>query len=225
MLLGGRVNLPLCTENRALAGKSGMFHVKKLKKNGLAMGKTGFACWNVPPFSLLPQGGIPQDGLCPSEYTPHSLFLLRKRECAVHGGREKAHRDKLSGGAANSPIRRSDRYELPAKSGSLLQAALMNVPHRTASPHLKPRYSPGCKPERFPAPAPCVPLRCTLPGIYDERLHQPALSGAGSAEREAGGVLFAARGFMGLSARRTGLDALRTPPVPRRGKQVFAQNS
>ena len=210
---------------QGFGGKKRNVSREKVKIERLGHGENRLCLLECPPLSLLPQGGIPQDGLCPSECTPHSLFLLRKRECAVHGGREKAPRDELSGGAANSPIRRSDRYELPAKSGSLLQAALMNVPHRTASPHLKPRYSPGCKPERFPAPAPCVPLRCALPGIYDERLHQPALSGAGSAEREAGGVLFAARGFMGLSARRTGLDALRTPPVPRRGKQVFAQNS
>ena len=66
--------------------------------------------------------------------------------------------------AVNSPIRRSDRYALPPKSGSLLPAAPINAPWRTVSPHLAAWRSPGCKPERLSATAPCVPLRYALPG-------------------------------------------------------------
>ena len=66
--------------------------------------------------------------------------------------------------AVNSPIRRSGCHELPTKSGSLLPAAPINAPWRTVSPHLAAWRSPGCKPERLSATAPCVPLRYALPG-------------------------------------------------------------
>ena len=67
---------------------------------------------------------------------------------------------------ANSSLRRSGRYALPTKSGSLLPAAPINVPRRTVSPHLATWRSPECKPERPSVPAPCVPLRYALPGVY-----------------------------------------------------------
>ena len=49
---------------------------------------------------LLPQKGILQNRLCLLEYTPHSLFLLWKRECAVYGGREKTLLSKLAASAS-----------------------------------------------------------------------------------------------------------------------------
>jgi len=70
----------------------------------------------------------------------------------------------LTGEAANSPIRRSDRYALPTKSRNLLPAAPINAPWRTVSPHLATWRSPGFKPERLSTTASCVPLRYALPG-------------------------------------------------------------
>ena len=70
----------------------------------------------------------------------------------------------MTGEAANSPIRRSDRYALPTKSRNLLPAAPINAPWRTVSPHLATWRSPGFKPERLSTTASCVPLRYALPG-------------------------------------------------------------
>ena len=63
---------------------------------------------------------------------------------------------------ANSPIRRSDRYALPARSGGPLPAAPMGIPRRTAFPHLEVRRSPGCKED-----TPCFSFRCRFCSFVD----------------------------------------------------------
>ena len=62
------------------------------------------------------------------------------------------------------PQRGARRHGLPCRPGTHLPAAPVNIPRRTASPHLKARHSLGRKPERLSATAPCVPLRYALPG-------------------------------------------------------------
>ena len=59
--------------------------------------------------------------------------------------KRKNVRDELTVEAANSPIRKSGRYALPAKSRSPLPAALTDIPRITASPHLVAWHSSGCK--------------------------------------------------------------------------------
>ena len=61
------------------------------------------------------------------------------------------------------PIRGARRHELPCRPGTHLPAALIDIPRRAASPHLKARHSPGCKPERLSATSPVrsAPLRTT----------------------------------------------------------------
>ena len=49
---------------------------------------------------------------------------MPKRKRAGHGTKEKALRDELTDGAANSPIRRSGRYALPTELETPLPAAL-----------------------------------------------------------------------------------------------------
>jgi len=121
--------------------------------------------------------------------------------------KEKTLRDELTGKAVNSPKAGAGRHALPTKSGSCLPAALY--------PNIKSAYpriwecgaQRGGKPNRrISTPVRSASLRTTLLCKW---------AGA-AAEREAEGVLFAPRGFMWLSARRTRLDKLRTPPVLRR---------
>ena len=84
--------------------------------------------WIEAIFSLFPQGVVPKMGFA-HQNVPHIFFLyLPKRKRAGHGTKEKTPMDELTGGAANSPIRRSERYALPTKSRGPLPAAPVDVP-------------------------------------------------------------------------------------------------
>ena len=125
--------------------------------------------------------------LCRAGCTPHSLFLLRKREpsrgaslapagqftfCAVHGGREKTlgmswpPRSQLT---QNEGPAATDCHASPEPTYRLRRNTPLII---GAFPHLKARRLSGRKPERLSAPAPCVPLRYALPGSTNEQKRQ-----------------------------------------------------
>ena len=89
--------------------------------------------------------------------------------------KRKATGDELAPCGPTHPKRGGRRHGLLCRLRTHLPAAPMGVPRRTTFPHLAAWCSPGCRPERLSAAAPCVSLRYALPG--------PILLGAGFQRR------------------------------------------
>ena len=126
--------------------------------------------WN--PHSCSRRGGVPKDGLCPSECPPHFLFLLAKKKTCRTRYKRKSVRDELTRKGPTHPKRGAGRHALPIKSKSFLPAAPIGVPCGNALPHLGARNSPGCKEDAL-----CSMFRCRWRSFAE----WAALSNAGSA--------------------------------------------
>ena len=149
------------------------------------------------PRGLLGRGCVPKDGLCPSG-SQGGYSLLKEN---VPPGPPKEKRGDATvptpllaqrGGLRPSPLETppgqgNGHHALPIKSRSLLPAAPIGVPCRTASPHLEVQHSPACKED-----APCSLFRCRCRSFAE----RAALSNARSAERETEGVLSVPGGLL-----------------------------
>ena len=81
--------------------------------------------------------------LCRAECPPHFLFVLSKEKSPPQRWKRKPLRNELAPHGPTHPKRGAGRHKLPTKSRSLLPAAPIGTPRRTASPHLVAWHSSG----------------------------------------------------------------------------------
>ena len=103
---------------------------------------------------------------------PHFSFVLSKEKSPPQRWKRKPLRNELAPHGPTHPKRGAGRHKLPTKSRSLLPAAPIGTPRRTASPHLVAWHSSGLQTGLDQFLFPRFPLRYALPCSINEHERQ-----------------------------------------------------